>query len=247
MEFGRKWKIIVKLYQAGDTRIPLLRINRCGHHKKLSIAKLDFVQVCGLSLSFYNNTLRKFYKFCDSRETNKSNFAIGWLTNQQTISPASNAQKSVLSWSISLSRILDTPIAFDERVTFFGFDAPGHCLVRACLPHCMRVWLRNGYTQAYAQIIQHTQTQKAVMTCWSQNVTLRPQCNSRTVILGGTVTGDRKFWRDNSNKIILRTYQFVPKRTSIIFLRKLIKKRHIFDMHTTCARLVQLSVCRRDS
>ena len=75
----------------------------------------------------------------------------------------------------------------------------------------------------------------------------RPQCNSRTVILGGTVTGDRKFWRDNSNKIILRTYQFVPKRTSIIFLRKLIKKRHIFDMHPTCARLVQLSVCRRDS
>ena len=71
--------------------------------------------------------------------------------------------------------------------------------------------------------------------------------NSRTVILGGTVTGDRKFWRDNSNKIILRTYQFVPKRTSIIFLRKLIKKRHIFDMHTTYARLVQLSVCRRDS
>ena len=75
----------------------------------------------------------------------------------------------------------------------------------------------------------------------------RPQCNSRTVILGGTVMGDRKFWRDNSNKIILRTYQFVPKRTSIIFLRKLIKKRHIFDMHTTYARLVQLSVCRRDS
>ena len=56
----------------------------------------------------------------------------------------------------------------------------------------------------------------------------RPQCNSRTVILGGTVTGDRKFWRDNSNKIILRTYQFVPKRTSIIFLRKLIKKRAYF-------------------
>ena len=31
---------------------------------------------------------------------NKSNFAIGWLTNQQTISPASSAQKRVLSWSI---------------------------------------------------------------------------------------------------------------------------------------------------
>ena len=59
--------------------------------------------------------------------------------------------------------------------------------------------------------------------------------------------GDRKFWSDNSNKISLRTYQFVPKRTSIIFLRKLIKKRHIFDMHTTFDQLVQLSVCRTDS
>ena len=31
---------------------------------------------------------------------NKSNIAIHGLTNQQTISPASNAQRSVLSWSI---------------------------------------------------------------------------------------------------------------------------------------------------
>ena len=48
------------------------------------------------------------------------------------------------------------------RENLFGFNAPGHCLVRACLLHCMRVRLRNGYTQAYAQIMQHTHTHKAV-------------------------------------------------------------------------------------
>ena len=35
----------------------------------LLIAKLDFVQVCGLSLNFYNNTLRRFYKFSDNQQT----------------------------------------------------------------------------------------------------------------------------------------------------------------------------------
>ena len=59
--------------QFGDTKrvtlVYLYHVNRCGHHKKLSIAKLDFVQVCGLSLNFYKNTLRKFYKFSDSRKT----------------------------------------------------------------------------------------------------------------------------------------------------------------------------------
>ena len=44
----------------------------------------------------------------------------------------------------------------------FDFNAPGHCLVCACLLHCMRVRLRNGYTQAYAQIMQHTHMHKAV-------------------------------------------------------------------------------------
>ena len=34
--------------------------------------------------------------------------------------------------------------------------------MRACLLHCMRVRLRNGYTEAYAQIIQHTHTHKVV-------------------------------------------------------------------------------------
>ena len=54
-----------------------------------------------------------------------------------------------------------TPIVFDDRVTF-GFNAPGHCLVRECLLHCMSVRLRNGYTQTYEQIMQHTHTLKAV-------------------------------------------------------------------------------------
>ena len=34
--------------------------------------------------------------------------------------------------------------------------------MHACLLHCMCVQLRNGYTQAYAQIMQHTHTHKAV-------------------------------------------------------------------------------------
>ena len=48
------------------------------------------------------------------------------------------------------------------REYLFGFNAPGHCLVRMRLLHCMRVQLRNGYTLAYAQIMQHTHTRKAV-------------------------------------------------------------------------------------
>ena len=54
---------------AGDTRIPLPRKSLWTPQKKLSITKLEFVQVRGLSLNFYNNTLRKFYKFSDSQET----------------------------------------------------------------------------------------------------------------------------------------------------------------------------------
>ena len=62
----------------------------------------------------------------------------------------------------SATKTLDyTPIAFDERVTF-GFNAPDHCLVHVRLQHCMRVRLHNGYTQAYAQIMQHTHMHKAV-------------------------------------------------------------------------------------
>ena len=34
--------------------------------------------------------------------------------------------------------------------------------MRVHLLHCMRVRLRNGYTQAYAQIMQRTHTHKAV-------------------------------------------------------------------------------------
>ena len=54
-----------------------------------------------------------------------------------------------------------TPIAFDERVTFW-LQRAGHCHVHACLLHCMHAQLRNGYTQAYAQIMQHMHTHKAV-------------------------------------------------------------------------------------
>ena len=51
------------------TLVYVYHVNRWDNHKKLSIAKFDFVQVCGLSLNFYNNTLCKFYKFSDSWQT----------------------------------------------------------------------------------------------------------------------------------------------------------------------------------
>ena len=56
-----------------------------------------------------------------------------------------------------------TPIAFDERVTFW-LQRAGSCtaLCVCALLHCMRMRLRNGYTQAYAQIMQHIHTHKAV-------------------------------------------------------------------------------------
>ena len=47
--------------------------------------------------------------------------------------------------------------------------------MRVRLLHCMRVRLRNGYTRAYAQIMQHTHTHKTVTgrveakeLCWFQ-------------------------------------------------------------------------------
>ena len=74
--------------------------------------------------------------------------------------------------SRSLHTILRLPLT---REQLFGFNAPDHCLVRACLlhcmrvrlhngytQHCMRVRLHNGYTQAYVQIMQHTHMHKAV-------------------------------------------------------------------------------------
>ena len=78
-----------------------------------------------------------------------------------------NRQFFVVSTAIYVVKVYEchpldyTPIAFDERVTF-GFNAPGHCLVSVRLLHCMRVRLRNGYTRAYAQIMQHTHTHKTV-------------------------------------------------------------------------------------
>ena len=44
-------------------RLTLVYLYHASHwdtHKKFSIAKVDFVQVRGLSLNFYNSILRKF-------------------------------------------------------------------------------------------------------------------------------------------------------------------------------------------
>ena len=56
-----------------------------------------------------------------------------------------------------------SPIAFDKRVIFLAHGVPSHCRVR--LLHYMRAWLRNGYMQAYMQIMQQTHTPKAVTGC----------------------------------------------------------------------------------
>ena len=64
-------------------------------------------------------------------------------------------------WLYLKINICYTPIAFNERVTFW-LQPPGHCLVRVRLLHCMSVQLHNGCTRPYVQIMQHTDTQKAV-------------------------------------------------------------------------------------
>ena len=126
------------------TLVYLYHINRCGHHKKLSIAKLDFVQVCGLSLNFYNNTLRKFYKFSDSRETWTSPTlqSADW-PSQQTILPASSAPKSVLSWSISISRILEYGHLLEWIWCLnLGWRLKGHgCLLEWILEWRFKAWV----------------------------------------------------------------------------------------------------------
>ena len=54
-------------------------------------------------------------------------------------------------------------------------------LCMCVLLHCMRVGLHNGYTQAYAQMMQHTHTHKAVTGCLEANKWLshRRQSNYR--------------------------------------------------------------------
>ena len=47
-----------------------------------------------------------------------------------------------------------SPIVFDKRVTIWLYP----CLVHVCLLGCGGVRVRNGYTQACAQIMQHTCT-----------------------------------------------------------------------------------------
>ena len=53
------------------------------------IAKLDFVQVCRLSLNVYNNTLRKFYKFSDSCQswTSPTLQSADWPISRQYYRP----------------------------------------------------------------------------------------------------------------------------------------------------------------
>ena len=63
------------------------------------------------------------------------------------------------------------------REYLFGLNAPGHCLVRVCLLHCMRMQSRNGYARGYSQIMQHTHTHKAVIVEDNRTIIHTPQHN----------------------------------------------------------------------
>ena len=63
-----------------------------------SIEKLDFVQVCRLSLNVYNNTLRKFYKFSDSRQS--------WTS--PTLESAGDEDKNAFYCKVGLCTSLQT-------------------------------------------------------------------------------------------------------------------------------------------
>ena len=86
----------LQLQPSGDTRIPLPR-KSLGHPKHFycKVGLCTSLQTVAEFLSQYSAYVLQIQR--QSAVLNKSNFAIGGLTNQQTISPASNSKKSVLS------------------------------------------------------------------------------------------------------------------------------------------------------
>ena len=92
---------------------------------------------------------------------------------------------SCVPWLPGKQAILRSP---STREQLYGFNAAGNCLVRACLLHCMHVWLRNGYTQAYVQIMQHTYTHKAVTGRVEAKKLLsrRRQSNYKSLVIAGS-------------------------------------------------------------
>ena len=64
---------------------------------------------------------------------------------------------SLSNHSLMMSRHLSMGLLMNRETTSCELK-----ISRSCLLHCMRVRLRNGYTQAYEQIMQHRHTHKAV-------------------------------------------------------------------------------------
>ena len=71
-----------------------------------------------------------------------------------------------------------SPIAFDQRVTFW-LPLAQSLLCGVCLLHCMRMRLRNAYTQAHAQIMQHTYKHKVLTGCVEAKTLLSRQRQSQ--------------------------------------------------------------------
>ena len=108
--YKKSW-FLVECNTKRVTLVYLYHVNRCGTHKKLSIAKLDFVQVCGLSLNYYSNTLRKFYKFSDSRPTWASPTLQWWIDQSaDNITGLKCARECLILKYIIISRILGSTI-----------------------------------------------------------------------------------------------------------------------------------------
>ena len=116
------------LNQVGDTLI-LYHVNRWGTDNKLSIAKLDFVQVCGLLLNFYNNTLRTFYKFSYSRQdwTCLTLQSADWPISRQYHRPQMRKRMSypkvqVYPESLAQSAYGDLDIMYNELMTSWVYN-----------------------------------------------------------------------------------------------------------------------------
>ena len=82
---------------------------------------------------------------------------------------------------------IQTKLQLPSTREFFGFNAPGHCLVHTCLMHCMCAQLRNGYTHADSQLIN-------IRTCTRQwPDALKPK--SYSLIKGNqTIEGEEVIW-----------------------------------------------------
>ena len=108
-----------------------------------------------------------------------------------------------------------TPIAFDERVTFWlqrARSLPCACAFAVLYAYCMRVRLHNGYTQAYEQIMQHTDKHKAVTGRVEAKKLLsrRRQSNYSNIHISSKVSYTRR-WESACSYLPMPTFLKVSK------------------------------------